>query len=87
MERTLLFVVLGVNLVTFLLFGLDKWLAGSERRRVPEAHLLWLTALSGALGAWIAMSVFRHKTRKKGFRRWALLATAVNGVWIWLWLR
>ena len=54
--------IAGVNLLTFLLFGLDKLLAIRRRRRVPEATLLTLGVLGGSLGAMFAMSLFHHKT-------------------------
>jgi uncharacterized membrane protein YsdA (DUF1294 family) len=70
-----LWLLLGVNLAAFALFGVDKQLARTGRRRVAEAHLLWLTFLGGFLGAWAAMAAFRHKTVKKSFR-WKWYAAA-----------
>ncbi len=87
MERYLLIAVLVMNLITFLAYGLDKWKAARGRPRLPEAHLCLLAAATGAVGAWLGMSVFRHKTRKLSFKLKLLLATAVNGLWIWLWVR
>jgi uncharacterized membrane protein YsdA (DUF1294 family) len=87
LDRTLLLAVAGINVVTFVVYGWDKWRARRGGRRVPEAHLLWLAAVTGAIGAWTAMTLFRHKTRKRSFRRWLVLATAWNGVWVWLWLQ
>lgn len=54
--------LLGVNLLCFLIFGLDKVLAVRRRRRVPEAALLTLCLLGGSVGGMAAMSLFRHKT-------------------------
>ena len=54
--------LLGVNLMTFLLFGLDKLLAIRRRRRIPEATLLTLSFLAGSPGAMLGMALFRHKT-------------------------
>ena len=36
------------------------------------------------MGAWVGCEVFRHKTRKASFRIKLVLATLVNGVWLWL---
>lgn len=85
--------LLGANVAAFLLYGLDKATAkwGPEHGepggwRVPEVVLLALAALGGALGAWAAMHVFRHKTQKRAFA-WgvpALLALEAAGLgWAW----
>ena len=64
----LLYYLLAVNVLTFVVFGLDKWKARRGRWRVPEATLLGLAAVGGSVGAWLAMRLFRHKTQKKKFR-------------------
>ena len=55
-------ILLGVNLFTFLIFGLDKLLAVKHRWRIPEATLLTLSFLAGSIGAMLGMALFRHKT-------------------------
>lgn len=52
----------GVNLLSFLLFGLDKLLAVRRKRRIPEATLLTLSVLCGSIGAMLGMLIFHHKT-------------------------
>ncbi len=54
--------LLGVNLLTFLNYGLDKLLAVKRRRRIPEATLLTLSFLAGSVGAMLSMALFHHKT-------------------------
>lgn len=87
MPTWLVYLLLAVNALTLLGFGWDKLLARTGKRRVREAHLLWLMALGGVLAGWVAMSLFRHKTSKAAFRWKALAASLVNGLWVWLWLR
>ena len=65
--------LLVMNLVTFLIFGLDKWKAKRKAkneavRRVPEKTLFLLSALGGSVGALLGMKVWRHKTLHKSFR-------------------
>ena len=60
--------ILVVNVLTFIVYGVDKGKARRGRWRVPEATLLGLAALGGSVGAWLAMQLFRHKTQKKKFR-------------------
>ena len=89
MLRSVLIAVAAINCVTFLTFGWDKWCARRERRRVPESWLLGLSFLTGLFGGWVAMSVFRHKTRKTSFRAKMVGVTVINVAWLlaWLWWR
>jgi uncharacterized membrane protein YsdA (DUF1294 family) len=59
--------VLGIGLITFLTYGYDKLQAIRGGRRVPEAALLLLSLLGGALGGWPGMLVWRHKTNHASF--------------------
>ncbi|MBL8751717.1 MAG: DUF1294 domain-containing protein [Planctomycetes bacterium] len=77
--------VLVVNLLAFVVYGFDKWRSKGQGRRVPERTLLWFVFLCGWIGAWVGMSLFRHKTQKQPFRRWAILWTVVNPIWALLW--
>jgi len=78
--------VLVLNLVALATYGYDKLRSRREgARRVSERTLLWLVLLGGWVGAWLAMSWFRHKTQKQPFRRWAMLWTLVNPWWLLLW--
>ena len=64
----LIYYLLAVNVLTFIIYGLDKRKARQGRWRVPEATLLGLAAVGGSVGAWLAMRLFHHKTQKKKFR-------------------
>jgi len=77
--------VLVANFVTFAVFGFDKWRAARHGRRLRERTLLWWTFGTGWIGAWLGSSLFRHKTQKASFRRWAILWTIVNPFWLLLW--
>ncbi|QKJ21191.1 DUF1294 domain-containing protein [Microbacterium hominis] len=59
----------GVSLVAFAAYGIDKSAARREHRRVSESTLLTLGLLCGWPGAVVAQQLFRHKTRKRSFRR------------------
>ena len=62
---------LPINLITFLIWGFDKFRARTGGWRVPERWLVALVLLGGALGGLAGMLVFRHKTRKNRF--WVLI--------------
>ena len=66
--RLLLYYLLASNLLTFVIYGIDKHKARHNRWRIPEATLLLLAALGGSIGALLAMRAFRHKTQHKKFR-------------------
>ena len=59
-----------INIVTFVVFGLDKLLAKHPRfrQRVPEKNLLLLAVVGGSVGTLLGMLVFRHKTLHRVFR-------------------
>ena len=63
----LIYYLLGINLLTFLVYGIDKRKAKKGRWRIPEATLLLLAVVGGSIGALLGMRVFRHKTKHKKF--------------------
>lgn len=56
-----------INIVTFIIYALDKNRARKDKYRIPEKHLVLLGVLGGSGGALMSMSVFRHKTQHKKF--------------------
>ncbi len=63
----LLFLLL-INLVTFLVYGMDKYKAKQDLPRIAERTLLGLALLGGSFGALLGMHLFHHKTRHWYFR-------------------
>ena len=57
-----------INVVTFFMYGIDKWKAKRSKWRISEAALLGLAALGGSIGAWLGMKVWHHKTKHKKFK-------------------
>ena len=70
-----------INVVTFFMYGIDKWRSTSGRLlptgrkkakkskwRIREAALLGLAVLGGSIGAWLGMKVWHHKTQHKKFK-------------------
>ncbi len=68
MTRLLLYYLIGVNLLTFIAYGIDKYKAKHKHWRISEASLLLLAILGGSPAAMLAMYLFHHKTRHKKFR-------------------
>lgn len=57
-----------INIVTFFVYGIDKWKAKRSKWRISEAALLGLAVLGGSIGAWLGMKVWHHKTMHKKFK-------------------
>ena len=60
--------ILIINIITFLMYGVDKYLAYKEKNRISEKFLLTLALCFGIIGAVLGMKVFRHKTKKNSFK-------------------
>ena len=56
-----------MSLLLFVTMGADKRRAKKGQRRVPEARLFALALIGGAVGGWLGMYVFRHKTKHGKF--------------------
>ena len=59
---------IGVNLITFAIYGSDKQRAVYSCSRVPEIVLHLLALAGGSPAALVAQITFRHKTKKRTFR-------------------
>lgn len=56
-----------INIISFILYGLDKYKAIINKWRIPESVLLTISFLGGGIGSLLGMYIFRHKTKKKKF--------------------
>ncbi len=61
--QVLLIIINGISLI---IFGIDKLKSKTGGRRIPESKLL-LIAFFGPFGALTGMLLFKHKTRKTKF--------------------
>lgn len=68
MTKITLIYLAAVNLVTFVVYGIDKYKAKKAKWRIPEATLLLMAAIGGSIGAWVGMLVWHHKTLHKKFK-------------------
>ncbi len=80
---------LGLNLLTFYMYWLDKYAAQKRQWRTKEDTLHLLSLLGGWPGAWFAQQILRHKSRKAAFRTtyWGttvLHCSALVGWLFWL---
>ena len=82
MKYLILFLLI-TNLITFIVFGIDKRKAVKGRWRIPEKTLLLMGLVFGSVGQLLGMKVFRHKTNKWYFWFCGMLSLAVQIVIIY----
>ncbi|MFV0498882.1 MAG: DUF1294 domain-containing protein [Bacilli bacterium] len=56
------------NIIIFIIFGLDKYLAIKGGYRISERFLITTGSLLGFIGAITAMILFNHKVRSQSFK-------------------
>ncbi len=66
--EALLYYLIVINIVTFLVYGIDKWKAKQGSWRISEATLLILAVIGGSIGALFGMKIWHHKTMHKKFK-------------------
>ena len=66
MNSVLLYYLIAINIVTFFVYGIDKWKAKQGSWRISEATLLLLAVIGGSIGALSGMQIWHHKTMHKG---------------------
>ncbi len=57
-----------INIISFVIYGVDKYFAINNKYRISENLLLFLGFVGGVLGSILGMIVFRHKIRKIKFK-------------------
>jgi len=76
--------IMAINLMGFMLMGFDKRQAKKTSQRTPERRFMWLAFLGGAVGVYLGMRTFRHKTRNKQFSIGLPLLILINFLWLYL---
>ena len=71
--------LLFINVLAFILYGVDKRRAIRNEYRIREGVLLWMARLGGGIGSWLGIKAFRHKTKHTSFR-------IVVPLWILIWV-
>lgn len=57
-----------VNIVGFVMMGIDKKKAIRGAWRIPEASLFLVALIGGSIGSILGMQTFRHKTKHWYFK-------------------
>lgn len=59
--------IIVINIITFIIYGIDKYQAIKQKERISEFSLLLLSSIS-SYGAALGMVIFHHKTKKIKFK-------------------
>lgn len=68
MNKFKIIYIISINIITFLAYGIDKYLAIKNKWRISEKTLLTLGFIGGSIGMILGMQLFRHKTKHTYFK-------------------
>ena len=77
----MIYYFLVINIITFIIYGIDKIKSIKHKYRISENTLIILAILGGAAGAFFGMIIFHHKTKKKKF---IILIPAILLIWVYI---
>lgn len=58
-----IYYLIAINIIAFIVYGIDKFKATKGYWRIPESTLLLLAIIGGSVGAWLGMMLWHHKTK------------------------
>jgi len=67
MTKYILIILIISNILAFILMGVDKKRAISQKYRISEKLLITLSIAFCAFGIYLGMILFHHKTKKMKF--------------------
>ena len=59
--RSLVIYLIGINVLTFLIYGIDKWKARRGKWRIPEDTLIWLANQMSDYQSYLIAPVFDNR--------------------------
>ncbi|MGO1581107.1 MAG: DUF1294 domain-containing protein [Peptoniphilaceae bacterium] len=68
LDKYLITLLLLLNAISFLLYFIDKKRAIKGKSRISEKNLIISSLFLSALGSFMAMILFKHKTKKLKFK-------------------
>lgn len=76
--------IIVINIISFIIYYIDKVLAIKHKYRIPEAVLILFSMLGGPLGSLLSMSLFHHKTKHLKF---IIINPLLLCIWIYIILK
>ena len=86
LEFLLLYLIL-INVVSFVLFAVDKKKAKRGAWRIKERTLIFFSFIGGSLGSILSMLIMRHKTQKLKFTLLVPLSFIIHVIIIYMVLK
>lgn len=77
----MIYYLLIINIMTFIIYGIDKYKSIKHQYRISEKTLIILPILGGSFGAFLGMIIFHHKTKKKKF---IILIPVIMLLWVYI---
>ena len=74
----MIYLILGINIFSFILMGIDKYKAIKNNYRISENTLLLISILGGGIGSLLGMILFHHKTKKLKFQILVPISILIN---------
>ena len=65
--KVLIVFIIIINIVSFVMMGIDKKKAEKHKWRIKESTLFLVAILGGSLGSILGMQMYRHKTKHLTF--------------------
>lgn len=70
-----------INIISFIMYFIDKRLAIKHKYRIPEKVLILFSIFGGSLGSLLSMSLFHHKTKHLKF-----IITNLLSLCVWMYI-
>ena len=70
-----------VNIISFIVYYIDKKLAIKHKYRIPESSLIFLSIIGGAIGSLFSMMLFHHKTKHIKF---IIINPLLLSIWVYI---
>lgn len=87
MLESISIIIVIINIVTFIIYGIDKYKAKKGKWRIPENSLIGLAIIGGSIGAYLGMRVWHHKTMHLKFKYGIPLIIVIQLVIVYMFVK
>lgn len=87
MLESITIIIVIINIVTFIIYGIDKYKAKKGKWRIPENSLIGLAIIGGSIGAYLGMRVWHHKTMHLKFKYGIPLIIVIQLVIVYMFVK